>query len=60
MMMMMTMMMMMIIITINIIIRIIIIPKTKGGTTERGFLLALYRITFVHQDLPSPPGYLDT
>ena len=37
-----------------------IIPQTKGGTTEGGFLLALYRITFVDQDLPSPPRYLGT
>ena len=34
-------------------------PQTKGGTTGVGFLLALYRITFVDQDLPSWPACLD-
>ena len=32
-------------------------PKQRLQPRE-GFLLSLYRITFVHQDLPSPPGYL--
>ena len=36
----------------------LLIPQTKGGTTEGGFLLIFYRSTFVHQDFPSPPGYL--
>ena len=30
----------------------------KGGTTEGGFLLSLYRSTFVDQDFPLSPGYL--
>ena len=38
---------------------IVIIPQTKGGTTGVGFLLILYRITFAHQDFPSPPTCLD-
>ena len=39
--------------------RFIFIPQTKGGTTGVGFLLRLYRITFVRQDFPSPPTCLD-
>ena len=31
----------------------------KGGTTGVGFLLVLYRITFVDQDFLSPPTCLD-
>ena len=31
----------------------------KGGTTGGGFLLVLYRITFVGQDFPSPSTCLD-
>ena len=37
-----------------------VLSPNKGGTTGVGFLLNLYRITFVHQDLPSPPRYLGT
>ena len=33
-----------------------IYSPNKGGTTEGGFLLSLYRITFVHQDFSSS-GY---
>ena len=35
------------------------IPQTKGGTTGVGFLLILYRITFVNQDFPSSATCLD-
>ena len=45
--------------TIHQIIYIYIYSPNKGGTTGVGFLLALYRITFVHQDFPSPPTCLD-
>ena len=31
----------------------------KGGTTGVGFLLAFYRITFAHQDFPSPPTCIE-
>ena len=37
----------------------IIYRITFGGTTEGGFLLVFYRITFVDQDFPSPPTCLD-
>ena len=35
-----------------------VFPRTKGCTTGVRFVFTFYRITFVHQDLPSPPGYL--
>ena len=37
-----------------------VFPQTKGGTTEVGFLLVSYRITFEEQDFfPSSPTCLD-